>query len=99
MNAPARTTADGAMLVTLTVAELCELLREAVLEALAEQGAGAAPAPLLVGPAELARLLDCSRTTIHRLRTQGMPAVAIGDGFRFESAACLAWLRERTAAR
>jgi len=80
------------LVVTLTLGELTELVREAALEAAADL---AEPAPALLDRAGLARTLDVGITTVDRLRREGMPALWLGDSPRFEVAACLEWLRTR----
>ncbi len=94
VNAPL--SAPGVVL--LTAEQLEDLLERA-----AEQGAltaleafKSAPVRGLVPASEMARLLNVSRTTLHRMRTDhGAPAVKVGDVFKFEPAAVLAWVRER----
>lgn len=86
--------ADDRLFCTLTVGEYRALQEELQ--------ADRAPVPALTGPmlvsgAELGRLLGCSRTQVHRLRLEGAPAVRLGDVYKFEPAAVLAWLRERSA--
>lgn len=80
------------LVVTLTLGELTELLREAALEA----AAGVAePAMALLDRAGLARALDVGISTVDRLRREGMPALWLGDAPRLELAGCLKWLRAR----
>lgn len=93
MIAPARVPVD--LVVTLTVDELREIIREELQAASAAEISGVAPARLLVGGADLGRMLGCSRTQVHRLRLEGAPTVKLGDSYRFEPAAVLAWLKER----
>lgn len=95
MNAPAHV---PALVVTLTTDALRELVAGAVADALEAHDAAKQPAPDLVCVKEMARRLDVSRTTMHRLRLEGCPAVAIGDTFKYEPPAVLAWLRDRRAA-
>lgn len=85
----------SAGLVVISPEALAELVKEAVISALAEFEEGRSPAPALVGPSELATLLDTSRSMVHRLRTEGMPSVRVGDVHKYEPAAVMAWLRER----
>lgn len=82
-------------LVVATPEELRKLLCEALSEALAGQAAVGPPPPELVKGAELARLLSVSRTTVHRLRQEGMPAIRMGETFRYHLGDCLEWLRRR----
>ena len=89
---------DGRLLVTLTVSELRELVREAVVDLLAEHHHESAVEPLTLSGAEMARKLGVSRSTMAELRTRdGCPAVRIGDHFRFEPAAVMAWLRSQSS--
>jgi len=83
---------EDRLVVTLTVAELTDLVRQVALEAAAET---AEPPPALLDRAGLARALGVGTTTVDRLRRDGCPVVWLGDSPRFELAACLAWLRAR----
>lgn len=74
---------------------LAAAVKDALLEALAEHDAERAPAPLLVGGTEMAALIDVSRATMHRLRLEGCPCVRLGDTFKYEPSAVLAWLKAR----
>lgn len=47
---------------------------------------------------ELADELNISRAMVHKLRTQGMPSLAIGRTRRYDPDACLDWLRDQEAA-
>jgi hypothetical protein len=94
---PAEQTApdDSRLLCTVTLGELGAWLdmRDA------ERAPVAASGPLLVSGAQLGRLLGCSRTQVHRLRLEGAPAVRLGDVFKYEPAAVLTWLRDRSGPR
>jgi hypothetical protein len=90
--------AADSMLVTMTASQLRTLVANAVVEALAEYEAGRTPPPELLNGADMARALGISRTSLHRLRVQGCPAVRIGDGFRYRPRAVLAWLEHRRPA-
>lgn len=92
MNAPA---VAPALVVTMTVDALRALVDDAVATALARHDAERLPPTDLVSGQEMARRIDVSRATLHRLRHEGCPAVAIGDGFKYEPAAVVAWLRAR----
>lgn len=81
--------------VVVTPAELRELISEAVSEAVAELAPADTP-PVLVDGVTLARMLSVSRTTVHRLRVAGMPAVKLGDTWRFRPEECLRWLEGRS---
>lgn len=85
---------SGAALVLTTRAQLAELVREAVAQAFAEPSTRPMERDV-VGPIEMARRLDISRTTLHRMRVAGCPAVRLGDVFKFEPAAVLEWLKSR----
>lgn len=82
-------------MVVVTVERLTELVREQVDAALAEHARDHTPQALLVGPSEMAALIDVSRTTLHRLREDGCPCVRVGDTFKYEPEAVLSWLRGR----
>jgi excisionase family DNA binding protein len=86
---------DDTMLVTLTVTQLREIVRDEVVLAIEEHRAGAQPEPDLVGAPEMARRLGVSRTTLHRLRTAGLPAIKVGDVYRYKPAAVLAYLEQQ----
>jgi hypothetical protein len=91
---------DDRLLVTLTRRELCELVRVAVADALAELGHDGLDEPLTVSGAEMGRRLGVSRSTMHELRTRdGCPALLVGDHYRYEPAAVMAWLRSRHSAK
>jgi excisionase family DNA binding protein len=84
---------DARLVVTLTLGELRSALQDAITEAVAELAPTAGPV-LLTG-AQLAQTLGVSRATVHRLRVSGCPSIKLGDTFRFELEAVLAWLRTR----
>lgn len=86
---------DSAPSVTLTRAELRELVTEAVISALAEFKAGEQPVPDLLTGAQMAAKLGISRTSLHRLRVDGCPAVQVGDVYKFEPSAVMAHLRRQ----
>ena len=92
MNAPAMT---PALVVTLTVDALRELVEQATALALERHDAERLPPADLVSGAEMARRIDVSRATLHRLRHEGCPAVAIGDTFKYSPPDVVAWLRDR----
>lgn len=81
--------------VVATPEELRELLSEALSEALERHASVGPPPPELVKGEELARLLSVSRTTVHRLRQEGMPAIRMGETFRYHLGDCVEWLRRR----
>lgn len=91
------TASTPAPVIVSTVEQLREAIREVVRDEFAEFGADRPVAPLAVDGAELCRLISVSRSTLHRLRVEGMPAIPVGDTYRYEPAACLEWLRERAS--
>jgi hypothetical protein len=94
VNAPAR---SPIALLPIEVGDLVETIAERVVERLATQANAGKSAPLAVNGTELCRLISVSRTTLHRLRVEGMPAIPVGDTFRYEPVACLNWLRNRNS--
>lgn len=88
MSSPAQT------LVVIAPEALAALVREQVELALAEHDATRAEPELVAGP-EMARRIGVSRTTLHRLRAQGMPAIRVCDVYRYKPAAVIAWLEAR----
>lgn len=82
-------------MVTLTRAELAELIEDAVALATERLTDSASGAPALLTQADLAKTLCVSVRTIHTLRQQGLPMLRVGDSPRFELAAVLSWLRNR----
>lgn len=92
MSAPA--------VAVLTAEQVAAIVRQQVDEALAEQVAERPPTPELVDAATMCRLIMVSRTTLHRLRVAGMPAIRVGDTYRYRPSAVVAWLEsERDSAR
>jgi excisionase family DNA binding protein len=66
---------------------------------IAAMGGDAAPvgAPKkLCDRAELARLLSVSPSTVSRLVRKGLPYVQVGDARRYDYAAALTWLAQRS---
>jgi hypothetical protein len=82
-------------IVMLTTAQLQAIIQNSVIAALAEFKATERPDQATLSGAELAVRLGLSRTRIHHLRQTGMPAIRVGEIYRYELAPCLAWLRER----
>lgn len=78
----------------LTPEQLHDLVADAVAEALAGL-TERAPEPDLVPPAEMARRLGISRTSLHRLRVAGAPVVRVGDVHRYRPADVISWLQSR----
>jgi hypothetical protein len=87
--------APSQALVLTTRAELTDLVREAVAAAIAEQSESRPVERQVVGPNEMSRMLDISRTSLHRLRSEGCPAVRLGDVYKYEPSAVLTWLKAR----
>jgi len=86
----------GAGLVLLTAEQVSQLAHDAAAAALAEFAGGQAPVPELVDGPAMCRLISVSRATLHRLRVGGMPAISVGDTFRYRPAAVIAWLEQRS---
>ena len=84
-------TSPGTLLVTLTVADLSQLVRDAVSEALPEP----TTSPALLDRRSLAQALLCSVDIVDRLRREGLPQLLVGDAPRFRLDAVLAWLEAR----
>jgi hypothetical protein len=95
---PSRPADEETPVVMLTVRQLRELMHGAALAALEEHRAGERPEQATLSGADLAPRLGVSRTRVHHLRQAGMPAIKVGEVYRYELAACLAWLRERGGA-
>jgi hypothetical protein len=85
--------AQGVVLVSTEA--LREIVTESVAAALAERSESRPVDRQIVGPTEMARMLDVSRTTLHRLRVDGCPAVKLGDCFKFSPPEVMAWLKSR----
>jgi hypothetical protein len=79
----------------LTSEQVAQLAYDAALAALAEFAADRAPPPELVDGVAMARLISVSRATLHRLRVAGMPAIPVGETFRYRPAAVISWLEQR----
>lgn len=89
----ARQATDERLAVTLTLGELRELVRDAVLDVVAE--AAGSSRPLLLDRSGLAQALGVGTSTVDRFRREGCPTLWVGDSPRFELEPCLAWLRGR----
>jgi hypothetical protein len=77
----------------LTAEQLRAVVRDAVEAALNERLQPTEPRPELVDGVTLAARLGVSRATVYRLRLRGLPAVPVGDVFRYRVADAVAWLR------
>jgi hypothetical protein len=86
---------DDGPIVMLTRRQLSELMEDAVISALAEFEAGKTPGPDLLTGAQMATKLGVSRSKLHFLRIEGMPAIRVGTVYKFEPAAVLQYLREK----
>ena len=95
VRAPGTATPPAAGIVLLTAEQVSQLAHDAAAAALAEFAADQGPAPELVDGVTMGRLISVSRATLHRLRVSGMPAIAVGDTFRYRPAVVIAWLEER----
>jgi len=82
-------------LAVLTAEQVAELAYDAAATALAEFTNERTLPPELVDGVAMARLISVSRATLHRLRISGMPAIAVGDTFRYRPATVIAWLEQR----
>jgi hypothetical protein len=85
---------NGGPIIVLTPDQLCELVKRAVQDVLAEHQPEVVPA--LFDRAGIAQRLDIGISMVDRLRREGMPCIFIGDSPRFEVMACLEWLRCRS---
>lgn len=83
---------DDQLLVTMTAGALRQLVQECVQEAIAELHQPA-DTPLTVSGQELSQRLGVSRSTVHNMRSRGMPALKLGDCYRYEVDAVMQWLR------
>lgn len=75
---------------------LARRVADRVFEAISEFEAGKPDSPDLLSGPQMAKRLGISRTKLHRLRTEGCPAVKVGDVYKFEPANVLAWLKRQT---
>lgn len=100
VSAEHHTNAEGkpasVQVVVLTAAQLRELVRDAIVEALESQKDD--PSPLLLDRNGIARALGLSTSSIDKLRKQGLPSIRVGDVPRFIAGDCIAWLRSNDEA-
>ena len=82
------------LIVTLTVGQLRQLVREGVLDAIAD---GPPQGPALLDKAAFARAIGVSTSTVDKLRKLGCPVVWVIESPRFDLAACMEWLRQQKA--
>lgn len=85
--------------VVLTAEQLHAAIRDALADALADAAPRNNTQRVAVTGAELADMLSVSRTTVHRWRHLGMPAMSTGDEFRYNIHAAVAWLEAGGARR
>jgi hypothetical protein len=93
MSVRAPVPATDPLIVTLTAGQLRALVLDVVQAAVDEV---ARPRPTaLIDTQDLATELHVSEPTIRKMRDEGMPVIRIGETYRYELAAVLAWLRQR----
>jgi len=80
----------SALLVTLTVDELRELVRQAVREELAPRSA---PEPVYLSVAKFAEHVSLSERTVWSLVAKGLPTIGAGRGRRVDVRAAVEWMR------
>ncbi len=85
-------TTSTALVVTLTVEQLRELVRESVADLIDDFPASE---PGLMDQAGLSRALKISVSTIHKLRAAGLPTIYVGESPRFVLDEVVGWLRAR----
>ena len=78
--------------VVVSPAELAELIRAAVEQAVTESSQDTGP--LLLDRSGIAKALGVGTSSIDRFRKAGMPAVWVGDSPRFLADECISWLRD-----
>jgi hypothetical protein len=75
------------------------VVRDAVLDALAELSHNEKNSRVLLNRADLARALGVSIATVARLRAEGVPCLLVGDSPRFCLEAVVPWLEARSLQR
>lgn len=88
---PAPSANDTGGMVLIGAAQLADIVRTAVAEALESQGP--AGGRKLLSRVELARALSCSPTQVDKQRRAGLPHLRVGDSPRYDLDECIAWLR------
>jgi excisionase family DNA binding protein len=78
--------------IRAVVATEIDRLRDELAEIVA-----ARPAKKLLDSNELCQMLGVTQPLIRRMRDEGMPFVRVGEVFRYDGDAVLAWLAERTS--
>lgn len=105
MTQPKRSTSaaarddDDQMLVQLRKCDLRELIADTVAEAVADalEDLKRNREPDLLSGKQMAEKIGVSRSKLHGLRLDGCPSVKVGDVFKFEPTAVMAWLKARGA--
>jgi hypothetical protein len=94
VNAPAKSSIGaGLVLLPVSLDELVDRVAERIAESLP---VSASKEPLFVSCSKACERLGVSRATLFRARKEGMPAVRVGDDWRYEVAACADWFRGRS---
>lgn len=83
-------------LVVVSAADLANLIRDAVADAL--EASRSPTLPTLLDREGCAEWLQVSTRTLDTMRGRGLPQVMLGDSPRFEPAAVLEWLRDQKLA-
>jgi hypothetical protein len=91
----ARAALEIIMSETIHIVATKEQLRDLLMELLSEEREEEPPVNC-VAAAEMCRRLSISRSTLHRMRHDGMPCLRVGTEYRYEPEVCLQWLRERS---
>jgi len=81
--------------VVLSPAELIQIIRDEIVPELLAASEASHPSPALLSRHHLARELGVSVSTVDRLRSQGMPSVAVIDSRRFHLNDVLEWIKSR----
>lgn len=71
------------------------VVREELEAVLADRNQTSSISPALLDRQGIASALGVSAGTVDKLRRDGLPCIMVGDSPRFETAACLEWLRAR----
>jgi len=97
-HAAPRFAAQGAIVFNTPEAldEFAEIVADKLLERISARQEVKQPAREYVGPTEAARALSISRSTLHRLRHEGAPALKRGDIFKFSVPELIQWLKNRS---
>lgn len=99
-RSPVSTSSLLAEVLETLIDEFVDRIRAELHHALSVQAQPPAEAPAqppsLLSIALLARELQCSRATINRLRSEGLPCVMVCDSPRFARDRVLEWLESRS---